>query len=115
VQVHVLSRSGIHIAGVDVMHLNKECHFPDLSNLFERTDVTAAVQPLLGKVGWEIDRTSCYGAMTFWTLAGLFCALVTGKRASSESAPRLSLDMPRVAALSVKRCKSIEPDWPDND
>ncbi|HXG97713.1 MAG TPA: DUF2779 domain-containing protein [Gemmatimonadales bacterium] len=55
VQVHVLSRSGLHITGVDVMHLNKECHFPDLSNLFERTDVTAAVQPLLGKVGWEID------------------------------------------------------------
>src|SRR3989475_7700002 len=55
VQVHVLSRSGIHITGVDVMHLNKECHFPDLSNLFERTDVTAAGQPLLGKVGWEID------------------------------------------------------------
>src|SRR3989441_612336 len=55
VQVHVLSRSGIQITGVDVMHLNKECHFPDLSNLFERTDVTAAVQPLLGKVGWEID------------------------------------------------------------
>jgi len=55
VQVHVLSRSGIHITGVDVMHLNKECHFPDLSNLFERTDVTAAVQPLLNKVGWEID------------------------------------------------------------
>jgi len=40
---------------VDVMHLNKECHFPDLSNLFECTDVTAAVQPLLGKIGWEID------------------------------------------------------------
>src|SRR5258705_1458 len=55
VQVHVLSRSGIHITGVDVMHLNRECHFPDLSNLFERTDVTAAVQPLLGKIGWEID------------------------------------------------------------
>src|SRR3989442_5116277 len=54
-QVHVLSRSGIHITGVDVMHLNKECHFPDLSNLFERTDMTAAVQPLLGKIGWEID------------------------------------------------------------
>ena len=55
VQVHVLERSGIHITGVDIMHLNKECHFPDLSNLFERTDVTAAVQPLLNKVGWEID------------------------------------------------------------
>src|SRR6266545_6823664 len=55
VQVHVLNRSGIDVRGVDIMHLNKECHFPDLSNLFERTDVTAAVQPLLGKIGWEID------------------------------------------------------------
>ena len=55
VQVHVLKQSGIRIDGVDVMHLNKECHYPDLSNLFERTDVTAAVQPLLGKVGWELD------------------------------------------------------------
>jgi hypothetical protein len=55
VQVHVLQQSGIRITGLDVMHLNKECHFPDLSNLFERTDVTEAVQPLLGKVGWEID------------------------------------------------------------
>jgi len=48
VQVHVLERSGIHITGVDIMHLSKECHFPDLSNLFERTDVTEAVAPLLG-------------------------------------------------------------------
>src|SRR4051812_2784950 len=55
VQIHVLQRSGIRISGADIMHLNKECHFPDLSNLFERTDVTEAVQPLLGKVGWEID------------------------------------------------------------
>ena len=55
VQVHVLNRSGIAVRGVDIMHLNKECHFPDLTNLFERTDVTAEVQPLLGKIGWEID------------------------------------------------------------
>jgi uncharacterized protein DUF2779 len=55
VQIHVLNQSGIRVTGVDIMHLNKECHFPDLSNLFERTDVTEAVQPLLGKVGWEID------------------------------------------------------------
>src|SRR5207249_2479278 len=55
VQVHVLQESGVRITGVDVMHLNRECHFPDLDNLFQRTDVTAAVQPLLGKVGWEIE------------------------------------------------------------
>jgi len=55
VQVHVLQESGVKITGATVMHLNKECHYPDLSNLFERTDVTAAVEPLLNKVGWEID------------------------------------------------------------
>ncbi|HYX80952.1 MAG TPA: DUF2779 domain-containing protein [Gemmatimonadales bacterium] len=55
VQIHVLQRSGLRITGADVMHLNKDCRFPDLSNLFERTDVTQAVQPLLKKVGWEID------------------------------------------------------------
>jgi Domain of unknown function(DUF2779) len=55
VQVHVLAQSGIKITGADVMHLNKECHYPDLTNLFERTDVTAAVAPLLNKVGWEIE------------------------------------------------------------
>ncbi|HEY3219243.1 MAG TPA: DUF2779 domain-containing protein [Gemmatimonadales bacterium] len=55
VQIHVLQESGVRITGADVMHLNRECHFPDLDNLFQRTDVTAAVQPLLNKVGWEID------------------------------------------------------------
>ncbi|HLZ46194.1 MAG TPA: DUF2779 domain-containing protein [Gemmatimonadales bacterium] len=55
VQMHVLKASGVRITGADVMHLNKECHYPDLTNLFERTDVTAAVEPLLNKVGWEID------------------------------------------------------------
>jgi predicted RecB family nuclease len=55
VQMHVLQESGVRIKGATVMHLNKECHYPDLSNLFERTDVTAPVEPLLNKVGWEIE------------------------------------------------------------
>ena len=55
VQLHVLKQSGIQITGAEVMHLNKECRFPDLTNLFQHADVTAAVEPLLGKVGWEID------------------------------------------------------------
>ena len=55
VQIHVLKESGVKITGADVMHLNKECHFPDLDNVFQRTDVTAAVEPLLNKVGWEIE------------------------------------------------------------
>ena len=55
VQMHVLQESGVRIKGATVMHLNKKCHYPDLSNLFERTDVTEAVTPLLNKVGWEIE------------------------------------------------------------
>src|SRR2546423_6525305 len=55
VQIHVLRQSDIKITGATAMHLNKECHYPDLSNLFARTDVTEAVQPLLNKVGWEIE------------------------------------------------------------
>ncbi len=55
VQLHVLKESGIPVAGADVMHLNRECHFPDLETLFQHSDVTAAVEPLLNKVGWEID------------------------------------------------------------
>jgi hypothetical protein len=55
VQIHVLAQSGIKITGADVMHLNKECRNPDLTTLFRRTDVTEAVEPLLNKVGWEIE------------------------------------------------------------
>ena len=55
VQLHVLKESGIPVAGADVMHLNRECHFPDLETLFQHADVTAAVEPLLNRVGWEID------------------------------------------------------------
>jgi hypothetical protein len=55
VQMYVLGQSDIRVSGAEVMHLCKECHYPDLSNLFARTDVTEAVQPLLGKVGWELE------------------------------------------------------------
>lgn len=47
VQVHVLRRSGLQVERVEVMHLNPECRYPDLSNLFAREDVTAAVEGVL--------------------------------------------------------------------
>jgi predicted RecB family nuclease len=48
IQVHVLRRSGVNVARAEVMHLNGECRYPDLSNLFVREDVsrlTAALEP----------------------------------------------------------------------
>jgi len=47
VQVHVLRRSGLQVERVEVMHLNRECRYPDLSTLFVREDVTAAVEGVL--------------------------------------------------------------------
>jgi hypothetical protein len=55
VQVHVLKKSGLDVRGAHIMHLNKEFRHPDGGDLFARADVTDAVQPLLGTIGWEID------------------------------------------------------------
>ena len=47
VQVHVLRGAGLQVERAEVMHLNPECRYPDLSNLFVREDVTALVEAAL--------------------------------------------------------------------
>jgi hypothetical protein len=47
VQVHVLRRAGLAVERAEVMHLNPQCRYPDLSNLFIREDVTALVEGVL--------------------------------------------------------------------
>ena len=39
-QAHVVSQCGVDAARLEIMHLNRACAYPDLSNLFTRTDVT---------------------------------------------------------------------------
>src|ERR1035437_5869480 len=39
VQTHVLRRSGLPVLQTELMHLNRECRHPDLSNLFTRTAI----------------------------------------------------------------------------
>jgi len=55
-QLHVLRKSGLPVVRAELMHLNRACVFPDLSDLFTRLDVTAAVEPLLAGVPAEIGR-----------------------------------------------------------
>ena len=50
IQAHVLGRAGLQMRRVEIMHLNRACTFPDLSDLFVRTDVTAEVAALLPDV-----------------------------------------------------------------
>ncbi len=40
IQLHVLRRAGLSVPRAELMHLNRECRAPDLSNLFLRTPVT---------------------------------------------------------------------------
>ena len=46
IQLHVLRASGLDVARAELMHLNRECAYPDLEDLFVREDVTAAVEAL---------------------------------------------------------------------
>jgi hypothetical protein len=49
-QMYILRHSGIGVERAEVMHLNRECRYPDLSNLFVRRDVTPLVEAFLPEV-----------------------------------------------------------------
>jgi hypothetical protein len=76
VQTHVLRRSGIDVARMEVMHLNRGCAYPDLSNLFTRADVTELVEARLAAVPGEI---AAMAAM----LAGPLPTVATGPHCST--------------------------------
>ncbi len=46
VQTHVLRQSGLEVARTELMHLNRACSYPDLTNLFVRSDVTPATEAI---------------------------------------------------------------------
>jgi predicted RecB family nuclease len=54
VQAHVLRGAGIEVRRTSLMHLNRACRHPDLSNLFTRADLTAGVEERLRAVPGEI-------------------------------------------------------------
>lgn len=54
VQVHIVRASGLDVAGAEVMFLNRECRYPDLSNLFVREDHSADVEALLPEIKRQI-------------------------------------------------------------
>ena len=54
VQAHVLAQAGHEVRSVEIMHLNRACTFPDLSDLFTRADVTGEVAELLPDVPAQV-------------------------------------------------------------
>jgi hypothetical protein len=71
VQAHVVHGSGLDVSRMEVMHLNRACAYPDLSNLFTRADVTGPVEARLAAVPGEI---AAMAAM----LAGPLPSVATG-------------------------------------
>ena len=56
VQACVAAASGVQVRGAQVMHLNRECRYPDLRNLLVTTDVAAQVAEYAPEVMPEIER-----------------------------------------------------------
>ncbi len=55
IQLHVLRRAGLPIGRAEVMHLDRECRYPDLSKLFARVDVTERAEALLAGLPAEVE------------------------------------------------------------
>jgi hypothetical protein len=56
VQVYALRSAGVDVVGARLMHLNKECRFPDLNDLFVVEDLTDVVEDELRNVPGTIAR-----------------------------------------------------------
>jgi len=56
IQAHVLEKAGVNIKRIYLMHLNRECRYPDLSNLFSRTDLTKKIKELMLSVRRELAK-----------------------------------------------------------
>src|SRR2546421_3484211 len=59
VQAHILRQNALDLVSTEVMHLNRECTYPDLSNLFVRSDVTQESRAVEGSVPrWIAEQTA---------------------------------------------------------
>ena len=56
IQLHVLRESGLRVERAELMHLNRDCAFPHLDNLFIREDVTGRAEALLAGIPAEIEK-----------------------------------------------------------
>jgi hypothetical protein len=54
-QTWAARRSGLDVRRVEIMHLNRACAYPDLSDLFIRADVTEAVEALLPQIAEAVE------------------------------------------------------------
>ena len=54
IQAHVLRTAGLDVPRIELMHLSRECRYPDLGDLFAREDVTQRVEGMLPLIPEQI-------------------------------------------------------------
>jgi hypothetical protein len=95
IQVHVVRRAGLKVSRAEVMHLNRDCTYPDLSNLFVREDVTERVGPALRAAPGVITSLAA-------ALSGPLPEVVTGPHCDSPyECPFLARCWPRLPVNHV--------------
>lgn len=55
-QREVMERAGLHVERTTLMHINNECVYPDLDDLFEAADITDRVDDFSATLSARIDR-----------------------------------------------------------
>jgi hypothetical protein len=91
VQAHVLRMAGIPVNRFELMYLNSDCRYPDLSNLFVREDVTQVVEDILPRIPSDIESQ-------LRAIAGNFPAVGFGKH-----------------CLTTRDCPFHDRCWPEID
>jgi len=56
VQLYAARAAGVDVRGAELMHLNRDCTYPDLDDLFVRDDVTDEVEALLPAIPTQIRK-----------------------------------------------------------
>jgi predicted RecB family nuclease len=56
VQLYAARAAGVDVRGAELMHLNRQCTYPDLNDLFVRDDVTDEVEALLPAIPRQVTK-----------------------------------------------------------
>ena len=106
IQLHVVRRAGLPVHRAEVMHLNRACRFPDLSNLFVREPVTEQLRALL------LDAPAQIAALR-GMLAGAIPEVATGPHCTVPyECPFRARCWPPLAFLDFETVNPAIPVWP---
>lgn len=107
-QLHVLRRCGVPLSGAELMHLNRECAYPQLEDLFVRQDVTGEAEARQAELPAEIVAQTAM-------LAGALPDVAPGPHCTRPYAcpfyGRCSRVLPSHHVSTLYRVRSFGIDW----